>query len=219
MTHDVLIEAAATIARLGTGPELTSTIRDIEASLTGKQRQQAEETIAEREIDETLLSGALAIKDLAGQIHVIIHAVGILVTLPHILEPGERIESLSLGAGNTGRDHDLVTNRRIAEFKFIRWRGSDTIRQNNLFVDIFNLATANTEKRRCMYLVGQGNPVRFLQGRRAISSVLSRNASAARRFQARYGERFETVADYYAAHIETRIEIIDMAVLVPTFEA
>lgn len=43
--------------------------------------------------------------------------------LPHILEPDERVESVSLGAGNTGRDFDLETNVRVAEFKFIHWRG------------------------------------------------------------------------------------------------
>jgi hypothetical protein len=37
----------------------------------------------------------------------VIHAVGILTALPHILEHDERIETLSLGAGNTGRQFDL----------------------------------------------------------------------------------------------------------------
>ena len=53
----------------------------------------------------------------AGQINVIVHAVGILVALPKILEPGELVQSLSLGAGNTGRAHDLETDRRIDEFR------------------------------------------------------------------------------------------------------
>jgi RNA polymerase sigma-70 factor (ECF subfamily) len=33
------------------------------------------------------------------------------------LEPGELVQSLSLGAGNTGRAHDLETDRRIDEFR------------------------------------------------------------------------------------------------------
>ena len=52
-------------------------------------------------------------KRLAGQINVTIHALGILMCLPHILEPDERVESVSLGAGNTGRDFDLETNVRV----------------------------------------------------------------------------------------------------------
>jgi hypothetical protein len=49
--------------------------------------------IERHEIDEALLTGALTIKELAGQIHVVIHAVGIPVALPQVLERDERIES------------------------------------------------------------------------------------------------------------------------------
>lgn len=58
-------------------------------------------------------------KAFAGQIDVLVHAVGILVGLPYVLEDDEEIESLSLGAGSSGRDHDLVTNTRVGEFKFV----------------------------------------------------------------------------------------------------
>lgn len=217
MAKDDLIKATDAIARLGTGTDLTATIREIEASLTGKQRRAAERTIANNDIDEAVLKGALKIKDLAGQIHVVIHAVGILVVLPHILERDERIESVSLGAGNTGREHDLVTDRRIAEFKFIQWRGgAESIRQNSLFIDLFNLASANTSKRRCMYVVDRKHPDRFLANRRALSSVLSRNAAASARFKALHGEQFKTVADY-ADYIKDRVEIVDLQEIVPAF--
>ena len=203
---------------LALGAELTATVRAIEASLTGKQRRAAERTLANHEVDEAVLKGALKIKDLAGQIHVVIHAVGMLVVLPHILKRNERIESVSLGAGNTGREHDLVTDRRIAEFKFIRWGGgAESIRQNSLFIDLFNLASAKTNKHRCMYVVDREHPDRFLANRRALSSVLSRNAGAAARFKALYGERFETVADY-ADYIKDRVEIVDLRDVVPAFD-
>jgi hypothetical protein len=219
MAKDDLVKATDAIAGLGTGTDLTATIRAIEASLTGKQRRAAERTIANNEIDEAVLKGALKIKDLAGQIHVVIHAVGMLVVLPHILERDERIESVSLGAGNTGREHDLVTNRQIAEFKFIQWRGgSESIRQNSLFIDLFNLASAKTSKRRYMYVVDREHPDRFLANRRALSSVLSRNTGAAARFKALHGEQFKTVADY-ADHIKDRVEIVDLREIVPAFAA
>lgn len=217
MAENDLIQAANAIARLGTGADLTATIRAIESSLTDKQRRAAERTLANYEIGDAVLEGALKIKDLAGQIHVVIHAVGILVVLPHILARDERIESVSLGAGNTGREHDLVTDRRIAEFKFIQWRGgSESIRQNGLFIDLFNLASAKTTKRRYMYVVDREHPDRFLANRRALSSVLSRNASAATRFKALYGERFKTVTDY-ADFIKDRVEIVDLRDVVPAF--
>ncbi len=101
-----LLKAADAIAGLGARGELTARISAIEASLIGKERRAAQRTIAKHEIDEALLEGALTIKDLAGQIHVVIHAIGILLTLPHILERDERIESVSLGAGNTGRERE-----------------------------------------------------------------------------------------------------------------
>jgi hypothetical protein len=215
-SHD-LSRAADAIARLGRGTDLTATIRSIEASLAGKQRRAAQRTVAKHEIDQAVLSGALAIKDLAGQINVVVHTVGILVALPHILQRDERIESVSLGAGNTGRDHDLVTDRRIAEFKFIQWRGgAESIRQNSLFIDLFNLASATTSKARYMYVVGREHPDRFLSGGRALSSVLSRNAAAAARFRSLYGDRFETVADY-ADHIKDRVQLVDLRDVVPAF--
>lgn len=217
MSENDLRQAADAIARLGAGAKLTATIRAIESSLTGKQRRAAERTLADYEIGEAVLEGALRIKDLAGQIHVVIHAVGILVVLPHILVRDERIESVSLGAGNTGREHDLVTDRRIAEFKFIQWRGgAESIRQNSLFIDLFNLASAKTTKRRYMYVVDRAHPDRFLANRRALSSVLSRDPSAAARFKALYGERFKTVADY-AEYIKDRVEIVDLRDVVPAF--
>jgi hypothetical protein len=67
-----------------------------------------------------------------------------------------------------------------------------------------------------MYVVGRRHPDRFLTSRRALSSVLSRNASAAARFKALYGERYATVADY-AEYINDRVEIVDLREVVPVF--
>ena len=69
-----------------------------------------------------------------------------------------------------------------------------------------------------MYVVDREHPDRFLANRRALSSVLSRNATAAARFKALHGEQFKTVADY-ANYIEDRVEIVDLREIVPTFGA
>jgi hypothetical protein len=61
----------------------------------GKWRA-AERTVAKHGIDEALLSGAITIKNLAGQINVVIHAVGILVAPPHLFARDERVESVCL---------------------------------------------------------------------------------------------------------------------------
>ncbi|MGW1424660.1 hypothetical protein ACWAT4_31570 [Bradyrhizobium manausense] len=150
-------------------------------------------------------------KRLAGQIHVTIHALGILLCLPHILQPGERVEYVSLGAGNTGRDFDLETNVRVAEFKFIRWRGgSETIRQNSVFKDYLLLAEHPTTKRKHLYLLGTEHAIGFLRGGRAISSVLSRNGKLQKMFANRLGERFRTVGDYYKAY-SSAVQIDDVS--------
>src|SRR5208283_3156081 len=122
-----------------------------------------------------VLGAAGQIKQLAGQINVVIHALGILLCLPHILRAGEVIEYVSLGAGNTNRNFDLETNQRIAEFKFIRWQGGpEVIRQNALFKDFYEMAEHATEKQRLLYVLGTQHPEKFFNGGRAISSVLGR---------------------------------------------
>jgi hypothetical protein len=120
---------------------------------------------------------------------------------PSTLEAGERVEYVSLGAGNTGREFDLETNLRAAEFKFIHWRGgSESIRQNSVFKDYVLLAEHPTKKRKHLYLLGTEHALKFLRGRRALSSVLSRNDKLQKMFSERFGDQFQTVRDYYAAH-------------------
>lgn len=119
------------------------------------------------------------------------------------------IESLSLGAGNTGRHHDLETDRQIAEFKVIQWRGgAEAIRQNNVFIDIFNLASANKKKRRVLYLLDKHHALRFLGNRRAIPSVLSKNAAVHDRFHAAHQDRFATVREHRNA---SRVALVPLA--------
>jgi hypothetical protein len=216
MTHpaDELESAVDAIRVLGTGQDLSRWIARIERRLSEKSRRQASSILDGEGVTDDLLDGALVIKALAGQIDVIVHAVGILRSLPHILEPGERIETLSLGAGSSASDHDLVTDRRIAEFKFTRWRGRDAARQSNLFVDLFNLVVADTTKRRYLYVVGMGAPLRFLEGRRSMRSVLSKHAFVASRFRDLSGDAYLTVGDYYAS-ISDRVEIVDLVELIP----
>jgi hypothetical protein len=195
--------------------QLTARIAELEFDLERAAAEDVPHRLREDGIDELLLRAALDVKRVAGQINVIVHAVGILVSLPYVLEPGEVIQSLSLGAGNTGRSHDLETDRRIAEFKFIDWKGGpESIRQNSLFVDLFNLASAVTEKRRVLYVVGKEKPISFLTNRRALTSVLSKNAAVEARFRQLHGTQYSVVREYYAA-VRDLVEIVDLADVVP----
>lgn len=185
-----------------TGPDLTQTLARIEGAVRGVAAKDCANFLESAGVGREALAAAAEMKRLAGQINVTIHALGILLCLPHILEPDERVEYVSLGAGNTGRDFDLETNLRVAEFKFIRWRGgAESIRQNSVFKDYLLLAEHPTAKRKYLYLLGKEYALKFLRGGRALSSVLSRNDKLQKMFADRFGEAFRTVGDYYAVHV------------------
>ena len=194
---------------------ITSRLGSLEMAFRGLAGSKCAPTCAIQEVDLELLESLLLIKKVAGQINVAVHAVGLLLALPALLKHHERIESLSLGAGNTGRKFDLVTSYRIAEFKFIRWRGgAESIRQNALFKDFYNLAESNTRKAKFLYVLGLKHPLTFLNGRRSITSVFSRNNSLLQDFERRYGERFTVVKDYYD-YRHRLVRIVDLLDLVP----
>lgn len=202
------------------GPRgLTDRIGALELQFVGATRDSALERLAGDGLSGDNLTAALAVKRAAGQINVTIHAMGILLALPHILGEGEVVEQLSLGAGNTGREFDLVTNRQVAEFKFIAWQGGpESIRQNTVFIDLFRLAETDTEKRRVLYLTELDRPLRFLGGGRALKSVLSKNAGAAEQFFARHGDSFRVVRDYWTT-IRGRVELVDLSLHLPMLKA
>lgn len=169
-------------------------------------------------IDAGLLNSALILKLASAQINEVVHSVGILLSLPHILEPDEKVEFLSLAAGNTGRPFDLQTNHRIAEFKFIDWKGGpESIRQNSLFKDFYELTEYDTPKQRFLYVVGLEHPMKFFNGGRACKSVMSKNNSLWQRYSLRYSQ-FSKVCDFYE-HRKADVNIVDLASIVPEFAA
>jgi hypothetical protein len=201
----------------GESSRLRQRIAEVERSVRGLTASEALIAASQWGVDQPLLEGARLAKILAAQVDVVLHAAGILHALPHVLEPGEIVESVSLGAGNTGRAHDLETDRRIAEFKFINWAGgAETVRQDTLLIDVFNLATAETSKRRVMYVTGGDIPLHWLaRSRRATRECLARNRRIPARFDERYGaDAFHYVCDYWAA-VENTVEIVDLTPLVP----
>jgi hypothetical protein len=198
---------------------LKKRIASIESQLRHQDKQELVCSLEELQVTPRLLGAALLVKGLSGQINVMIHALGILTALPRILDQKEKIELLSLGAGSTGRPFDLVTDRRIAEFKFINWRGGpESIRQNSLFKDFFELAEADTDKDRYLYVIGLTHPLKFFAGTRAVNSVLSRNHSLRERFYRLYGDQFSKVCEYFE-YRRDRVRIVDIAELVPELGA
>jgi len=124
MTRSVvsLAEAARELEKF-TGNQLTHRIASIESGFRGRGGDECRFANQKEGINSVLFRSALSFKQAAGQINVVVHAVGILLSLPYILEQNESIQTLSLGAGNTGKGFDLETNLRVAEFKFIDLEG------------------------------------------------------------------------------------------------
>lgn len=194
---------------------LTSTISQIENTIAGQHTETVKPFLSQHGINPAVLGAAADVKRAASQIDVVIHALGILQSLPHILKADEIVQSVSLGAGNTGRHFDLETNFQVAEFKFIAWKGgAEAIRQNGIFKDFFDLARAETNKRKVLYVLGTEHPLKFLNGGRALSSVLSKNQTTRDIFYETYGDRYQRVRDYYKDHCHL-VEVIDASPWLP----
>ena len=194
---------------------LAEKIAKIEATLHGKSVAQIGITNDRYGVDAHLIQSAAAVKRASAQIDVVMHAAGILFSLPRLLTPDEIVESLSLGAGNAGSDFDVVTNRRIAEFKFIHWQGgAESVRKKTLFQDYYRLARYETSKAKYIYLLNTEIPMRFLRGDSKITHILDRNKRLLEDFQTRYGTQYQTVGQFYRAHLRT-IQLVDLSTLVP----
>ena len=185
-------------------------IAEFESDLHGKQKTDVIDCLVQHNVAK-LLAEKLYIKRLSTQVDAAIHAYGILITLSKIMEDGEVIEYLSLGAGNTGKAYDVATTKRIAEFKFAKWDdGSNTIRQNGIFKDFLELAV-NTEskgKAKQIYCLSAEDVVRFLStSERSLASVLSRNS--ARKKYTDIAEDYGTVKVFCNTY-KDEVEIIDL---------
>lgn len=198
-----------------TGQNLSKRIGGIESDLVGCDVDGCRARCDEVGVNPTLFAAASDVKRVAGQIDVIVHAVGGMLLLSKILEPGEVVQNLSLGAGTAGKPFDIETDRRVAELKFIRWRGgSESIRQNSIFKDFYNLAEYPTTKRKELYVLDAAHPIRFFNNNRALHSVMSKNNKLWTEFQSKYSNRYQTVSQYYSVQ-QSEVEIIDILKILP----
>jgi hypothetical protein len=194
---------------------LTRRIFKLESGLSKRGAWTLGGFLKEESVDDSLLAAAFEIKRLSAQIDVIIHALGILISLPHILEPDEIILSVSLGAGNTGRAFDLETDKRVAEFTFIQWQGgAEPTRQNKVFVDLFNLVRDETDRKKKLYVLDSEYPLRFFNNKRAIKSVLEKHGNVSQEFFTKYGDRYRHVSEYFR-DVQRFVEIVDLRRVVP----
>src|SRR5437763_738243 len=145
------------------GSSLAQTIASIETRLKRATNKDAMAVNAAVHVDKSLIASAAQVKRASAQIDVVIHTAGILYSLPYLLGEEEIVKSVSLGAGNAGSDFDLVTNQRIAEFKFIYWQGgSESVRKKTFFQDYFKLIRDQSQRAKYFYLLNTEIPLRFL---------------------------------------------------------
>ncbi len=214
----MVIQDSITVVNQFKGSSLAERIARIEDALRGTSATLIGMTTNEYGVNQQLIDATVAVKRASAQIDVVMHAAGILYALPRLLDPDEVIESLSLGAGNAGSEFDVVTNRRIAEFKFIFWQGgAESVRKKTLFQDFFRLARLETSKAKYIYLLNTEIPLRFLNGNSKIARILDRNRRLLDDFHARYGTRYQTVGEFYRAHLRT-IQLVDLSVVVPELQ-
>jgi hypothetical protein len=209
------IQSAAASLQKFSGANLTEALARIESDLRGATLKKCSAVLASGREEKNTLAAAFALKRVAAQVNTAIHALGIILCLPHILKDDEVVDYVSLGAGNTGRTFDLETNFRVAEFKFIAWQGTaETIRQNSIFKDFFLLADNPVKKEKYLYVIDTKHPLKFFKAKRAITSVLSKNEAIRDKFRARFGDKYTRVYQYYEDHGH-KVKIEDVSLWLP----
>jgi hypothetical protein len=196
------------------GSSLKTKLSELEAMVVGIRMRNSDSFYAEQGLDTALMLSARRLKAAAAQIDEVIHSVGILQSLQHILEYDEQVEYVSFGAGNTGKKFDLETNKRMAEFKFIDWQPkSNTIRENGIFKDFYSLAEHDTNKKKELYVIGTNHVLKFLNGGRALNSVLSKQPKILAGIISKYSGSLKVVRNYYEIH-QNNVEIHDVSKII-----
>lgn len=148
----------------------TNGIPRVLTTVTGPQQADAAAQALLGADPASVATAAMAVKAMAGEIDTLLHAVGIVASLPALLDEDERVEVVSVahdGHGVRARNPgmpggDLVTNKRVAEFTFVRWNltKSNGVRQPKIIAELLKLATDPLvgDRKRFLY-AGQGHAI------------------------------------------------------------
>ncbi len=196
---------------------LTGVIAGLERRLDGVSGEEAAAVGREGGVNAELLAAALTVRRDLGRISDLIHAAGIILALPHLLEEGERVRTRpSLAAGNDpSRPYDLETDRRVAEFKLAHWTGGDTIRKHQTFKDLVVLALDDSDRRAELFVLGR-QPAAFLRASRTTAaSALSRAPRVRERFTRAFGPPDDTTVAAFTATHAAHVHITDLLTILP----
>ena len=131
-----------------------------------------------------IFEAALEVKKISAQINEIVHAVGIVNTLPKILEPNEKVENVSLASGASTGGFDLETDKRIAEFKFATWqKKGNGWRKRQIVNDLVKLTIANNGKIKELYTFDAETIIKFLNGKSSWRNKLSKAGAVKENFE------------------------------------
>lgn len=216
MDSDQLGNAVSVLAAFLGAEPLTCAIASMERSLVGRSASEAGAMAAARGVSPDLMVAALTVRGSLGRLNDLIHAAGIVLALPHLLQDGEEIAVRpSLAAGNDpSRPFDLETDRRVAEFKLARWRGADAMRKRQTFKDLVMLAADRTGRRAELFVVGP-EPGRFLRTSRSTAAwALDRTPHARRVFGESFGSLEVSVAEFTERHAG-HVQVTDLCDVLP----
>lgn len=209
---DALEAAFAQLAAFLHGGRLTGIVADLEQQLIDADASQVASAGVAAGMVPELLAASVLVRRNIGRINDLIHAAAITLSLPRILETGERLVNRpSLAAGNSPAQlYDVEIDRRIAEFKLSVWSGTDAMRKRGLFHDLVHLAADTSGRRPELYVLGQA-PIRFLASTRSTARwALNRGADSTRElYLVRFGDLDLAVREFVAAPA-AHVRIIDL---------
>jgi len=143
---------------------LKQTLNNLRRQLIGKGKNEIVEV-------PHVFEAALVVKQASAQINEIVHAAGIIKCLKLILDDDEEILDMSLASGADGEGIDLVTNKRIAEFKFSKWqegkKDANGMRKRQVFSDLVQLYLNDTYKNKELYVFSFDKVMKFFQSSKA----------------------------------------------------
>lgn len=175
---------------------------ELKLQIEGKKIKEITENI--KDINHESFKAAKIIKESKSQINETVHAIGIIILLPKILDKQEKVESVSLAAGSDRSGFDLVTDKRVAEFKFGKSPKEQLIgyRRRTFYSDYLCLLMNidKNDKTQYFYLYQPHLFIKFIKGKSQWKNVLKKNLSLMNRFEnflKRHNSNASTVKEVY----------------------
>lgn len=188
------------------GTNLKQKLYEIKAKLIGKGKSEI--------IDlSDVYEAALEVKRLSAQIDEIVHSTGIIKCLPHILLNKEKVIDLSLAAGADGEGIDLVTNKRIAEFKFSIWQKGEAngMRKRQVFADLVSLYLHPSSLMKELYVFNASEIIKFFSSPKAKwKNVLSKSGGLDRKLEEHMSSKGIHGIYLYDVYSNSGVEVIDI---------